>query len=677
MSKKYDYVLGDNHYDCGIASIMTILMHYGLNPSREEIIEKLGKKDDGFSAYDLVKISKSYNIDSYGIRTDISKIKKFPVIAHTIKDKNMYHFIVIFETSLKGIRIMDPSEGIKTISYKEFNSMTTGIFLVFNGNKNKKEHDNRFKQELKKLLCSNKTLVIKTIILSVIYAVLSLLFNYYLKIILSSNTYKDTLIILLLFINLVLFKNSIKYLKNRLVLNLNLKIDKDITKKVFDHIFYLPYKYFIYKTTGELITIIEDTENFKKIVTNVFVLSFVDMLLVIVIVLYMCFINIYMALFLLVVICTSIYISIKHQQIFKDIFLRSKRLRINYTSSLINYFTSYETIKNLNISPKIIDVLQNKYYQKLKLSKLYEKKYYSFDYIYSLTTDFLYIMFVFISYFILIKLNLSLLNVVLFSSVFYLVLSFLSSVAEGISFYGVNKVCISRVLDLLDVEKEIFKENNFSTLNSVSYHHVYYNNLLSDINLKFRKRDRVYITGESGIGKSTLMKMLTRYYSDYEGRILIDNIDIKNVSLNFIRNHITYIGQNETLFPGSILDNLKIVEPNIEVIKKVSKITLLDKFIKDNKIDYNYPISEEGDNLSGGERKKLILTRGLLHFKSMIILDEVFNEISLLEERQILQNIFNKYPDKIIIVVSHRNSNLDLYNKKFEIEGDGSISEII
>ena len=677
MSKKYDYVLGDNHYDCGIASIMTILMHYGLNPSREEIIEKLGKKDDGFSAYDLVKISKSYNIDSYGIRTDISKIKKFPVIAHTIKDKNMYHFIVIFETFLKGIRIMDPSEGIKTISYKEFNSMTTGIFLVFNGNKNKKEHDNRFKEELKKLLCSNKTLVIKTIILSVIYAVLSLLFNYYLKIILSSNTYKDTLIILLLFINLVLFKNSIKYLKNRLVLNLNIKIDKDITKKVFNHIFYLPYKYFIYKTTGELITIIEDTENFKKIVTNVFVLSLVDMLLVIVIVLYMCFINTYMALFLLVVICTSIYISIKHQQIFKDIFLRLKRLRINYTSSLINYFTSYETIKNLNICSKVVDLLQNKYYKELKLSKLYEKKYYSFDYIYSLTTDFLYIMFVFISYFILIKLDLSLLNVVLFSSVFYLVLGFLSNITEAISFYGVNKVCICRVLDLLDVEKETFKENNFSTLNSVSYHHVYYNNLLKDISLKFRKGDRVYITGESGIGKSTLMKLLTRYYNDYEGRILIDNIDIKNVSLNFIRNHITYIGQNETLFPGTILDNLKIVDSNIEVIKKVSKITLLDKFIKDNKIDYNYPISEEGDNLSGGERKKLILTRGLLHFKSMIILDEVFNEISLLEERQILENIFNEYDNKIIVVISHRNSNLDLYNKKFEIEGDGSISEII
>lgn len=677
MSKKYDYVLGDNHYDCGIASVMTILMHYGINPSREEIIEKLGKKNDGFSAYDLVKISKSYNIDAYGIKTDISKIKKFPVIAHTIKDKNMYHFIVIFETSLKGIKIMDPSEGIKTISYKAFRSITTGIFLVFNGNKNKKEHDNRLKKELKKLLKNNKTLVIKTIILSIIYAVLSLLFNYYLKTILSSNTYKNTLIILLLFINLSLFKNSIKYLKNRLVLNLNIKIDKDITKKVFNHIFYLPYKYFIYKTTGELMTIIEDTENFKKIVTNVFVLSFVDLLLVIVIVLYMCFINIYMALFLLIVISTSLYISIKYQHIFKDIFLRLKRLRINYTSSLINYFTSYETIKNLNVSPKIIEILESKYYNELKLSKLYEKKYYSFDYIYSLTTDFLYIMFVFISYFITIKLNLSLLNIVFFSSVFYLILGFLSNITEGISFYQVNKICINRVLDLLDIEKEVFNKNNFSTLNSISYRNVSYHNLLKDINFKFRKGDRVYITGESGIGKSTLMKMLMRYYSDYEGRILIDNIDIKNISLNFIRNHITYIGQNETLFPGSILDNLRIVEPSTKNIEKVSKITLLDKFIKENNIDYNYPISEEGDNLSGGERKKLILTRGLLHFKDMIILDEVFNEISLLEERKILENIFNEYPNKIIVVISHRNSNLDLYNKKFEIEGDGSISEII
>ena len=150
MSKNYDYALQQNTTDCGIASIMTILMYYGIKPSREKIVSKLNKKYDGYTAYDLVKVSKSYGIDSYGIKTDLLSIKKLPVIAHTIKDKNMFHFIVIFEINKKDktLKIMDPSEGIKIITFKEFEEITTNIFLVFKGDKKKKIKDQRFKKEI-------------------------------------------------------------------------------------------------------------------------------------------------------------------------------------------------------------------------------------------------------------------------------------------------------------------------------------------------------------------------------------------------------------------------------------------------------------------------------------------------------------------------------------------------
>ena len=66
----------------------------------------------------------------------------------------------------------------------------------------------------------------------------------------------------------------------------------------------------------------------------------------------------------------------------------------------------------------------------------------------------------------------------------------------------------------------------------------------------------------------------------------------------------------------------------------------------------------------------------LLHFNNVLVLDEVFNEISIEEERKILNNIFNEYKDKIVIMISHRNSNIDLFNKKYKLEGDGRIHEI-
>ena len=179
MSKNYDYALQQNTTDCGIASIMTILMYYGIKPSREKIVSKLNKKYDGYTAYDLVKVSKSYGIDSYGIKTDLLSIKKLPVIAHTIKDKNMFHFIVIFEINKKDktLKIMDPSEGIKIITFKEFEEITTNIFLVFKGDKKKKIKDKRFKKEIIKIFQKNKRIILKTLFLSLLYVLFSLIFK--------------------------------------------------------------------------------------------------------------------------------------------------------------------------------------------------------------------------------------------------------------------------------------------------------------------------------------------------------------------------------------------------------------------------------------------------------------------------------------------------------------------
>ena len=150
MNKEYDYVIGQNAYDCGIASILTILKYYGINASREKIISKLNRKSSGYTAYDLITVSKHYEINAYGVKDRINNIKKLPAIAHTNKDKNMFHFIVIFEINnrKREMLIMDPSEGLKTISFEEFNKITTNIFLIFEGKKKKKTKNFRLKKEI-------------------------------------------------------------------------------------------------------------------------------------------------------------------------------------------------------------------------------------------------------------------------------------------------------------------------------------------------------------------------------------------------------------------------------------------------------------------------------------------------------------------------------------------------
>jgi len=261
-----------------------------------------------------------------------------------------------------------------------------------------------------------------------------------------------------------------------------------------------------------------------------------------------------------------------------------------------------------------------------------------------------------------------------------MIINFLSNITESISLYKVYQTSIDRVLDCLEVEKESFNETKFSSINKVTFKDVEFKienkKIINKVNLNIEKGEKIYITGNSGIGKSTLMKLLLKYHKISKGSIFIDKINIKDIDLSFIRNHITYIGQNEELFQNTILENLKLVCEDENKIKEISKLTLLDKMLKYKNIDYNYLLEESGNNLSGGERKKIILTRGLLKTKSILILDEVFNEISIDEEKEILNNIFNEYKDKIIIMISHRNSNIELFDKKYKFKKEGDLVEI-
>lgn len=681
MNKKYDYVLQQNTTDCGIASIMTVLMYYGIKPSREKIINKLPKRQDGYTAYDLVKISKSYGINSYGMKLKISDIKNFPVIAHTIKDKNIFHFIVILSYDKKRqiLKIMDPAIGIKTISLKEFEEITTNIFLLFDKTKKKKIKDKRFKNEITKIMKQNKTIIFKTIVLSIIFVLFSLVFNYYLKIVLSYQKISILLEIFIFYFLIVIIKSIINYLKNKLVLDLNIKIDKDITNKVTSHILNLPYNYFITKQSGELVTIIEDIENFKEIVTKVFILSLVDFILIIVIIFYTSILNIYVGLSLLLMLFIIYVITKKYQYTLNDSFIKYKLSKINYTSLLYNYFSSFETIKNLNISQNIKNIIENKYSNTLKYDKIYNKTNNIYSFIMTLLIDLFYISLIFLSLSIAIKTNTNVLDVILFSSIFYLVIGFISNITESIVLYKVYETSTDRILDCLEIKEEIYKKSNFSSINKISFKDVTYkiedNYLLKNVNLIIKKSEKIYITGESGIGKSTMMKLLLKYYDLDKGKILIDNINLNDLPLTFIRNNITYIGQNEQLFTSSILDNLKLITKDENKINEVCDISLVTNFLKKNNFSLDYHIEENASNLSGGEKKKIVLARGLLHLKNVLILDEVFNEISIKEERIILKNIMSKYQDKIIIMISHRNSNTDLFTKKYQLKGDGKLYE--
>ena len=165
------------------------------------------------------------------------------------------------------------------------------------------------------------------------------------------------------------------------------------------------------------------------------------------------------------------------------------------------------------------------------------------------------------------------------------------------------------------------------------------------------------------------MNILLKYLKIYKGEIYINNKNIKDMNSNVIQNSFTYVSQNSYINNDSIKNNI-IYDRDINdseyenVINLCNLNTLRNRSILRDK----YVIEDNGFNISGGEKQKIILARSLLKNSNYIILDEALSEISFEEEVEIINKIFNYFKDKTIIYISHKKEIIELFKEKYKLE---------
>ena len=143
--------------------------------------------------------------------------------------------------------------------------------------------------------------------------------------------------------------------------------------------------------------------------------------------------------------------------------------------------------------------------------------------------------------------------------------------------------------------------------------------------------------------------------------IKINDINLNDYKREVLDKNILYISQQEVLFNDTLYNNLVFDNSNYKSLKEITDICNIEN-IMDNNLKYNTLIEENGSNLSGGERQRIVLARTLLKKFNILIIDEGLSEVDIDTERRVLKNMFRKYKDKTIIVISHRLDNMDLFD---------------
>ena len=194
--------------------------------------------------------------------------------------------------------------------------------------------------------------------------------------------------------------------------------------------------------------------------------------------------------------------------------------------------------------------------------------------------------------------------------------------------------------------------------------------ILDDISLKIPQGSVIGIVGKSGIGKSTLLKLLMRFWQVQKGVVKISDTEIGEINTVNLRNMESFVTQETHLFHDSIRNNLRIaaLDATDEEIEAACKKASVHDFIMSLPLGYDTPVGELGDTLSGGERQRLGLARAFLHNAPFMLLDKPTSNLDSLNEAAILKSMYEERADKTAVLVSHRQSAMRIADTVYSVE---------
>lgn len=265
-------------------------------------------------------------------------------------------------------------------------------------------------------------------------------------------------------------------------------------------------------------------------------------------------------------------------------------------------------------------------------------------------------------------------NFVSFVAALILLYNPIKGIGNNFNNVQVSLMAMERVFELMHLEPEIKDCENATVLtevkNCVEYKNVsfcYVKNkpVLQNVNLKINKGETIAFVGNSGGGKSTLVNLLPRFYEVSEGQICIDDRDIRDFTLESLRQNIAVVFQDNFLFSGTIRDNILLGKENAteEEVNNAVNASFVSDFVKDLPKGLDTDIGERGNLLSGGQRQRIAIARAFIKNAPIVILDEATSALDNKSEKIVQQAIENLMKDRTVLVIAHRLSTVKRADK--------------
>ena len=493
---------------------------------------------------------------------------------------------------------------------------------------------------------------------------------------------------------LFVIKGFVSYGQTYLLSRVSYGVITDLRNSAYEHLQRLSLSFYKRKRTGEIISrLINDVDVIQNALVNEMGNLFGNALLLVGILAFIFYIHWRLSLLILLLVPVLTFTINKFSSWIKESSSSIRGKMADISSILQETVAGIEVVKSFTSEKREIKRFQEENIKNLQLSLKRTR-------ILALLSPLVEIMTLAGLIFILwyggrevIKGSLSMGELVAFLGYVGLVLNPLSQISRAAGIYQQVIASAERIFEILDTQPEIKESSKAFKMprikGHVRFNNVYFaydkgDRILENINLEVNPGEKIAVVGPSGVGKTTLVSLIPRFYDPTSGSITIDGYDIRDVSLSSLRNQISIVSQETILFSGTIRENIaysKMDATEEEIIDAAKKANAHEFIINLDK-GYNTQIGERGVKLSGGEKQRIAIARAILRNPRILILDEATSAVDTQSELLIKEALGSLMKDKTTFIIAHRLSTVQGVDKivvlyKGKIEEVGSHKELI
>jgi len=494
------------------------------------------------------------------------------------------------------------------------------------------------------------------------------------------------------FIALIIISGIASYTQIIILSKLGLKVITDIKTKLFSHLMKISVSFFDNRPVGDFITKVEnDSEKVRFLFSELSIRIIGNLLFFIGVIIVITYKSPDVSVWILLAI-TVITISYNYfMRFMSKIFQKVREKYSSVTAKINEYVQGMHVIQTFHKQDEAINIVEKESADKKKI----ETKAAFLEY--SVEGFFLFL----IEYFLLILIIIlivpqifegtkSIGTLIIFSQYINRIVWPLIQLLENVMQIQRSMVSLTRIRELIELPIEEYYHNELnieSFKHEIEFKNVWFayegeNWILKDVSFKVRKGEKVALVGPSGSGKTTTISLICGFYKNQKGEILIDGIPLDQINIKQWRRKLGLILQEVILFPGNVIENVRIYDDSISTDRVMESIKMVhaEKFFEVDSLQNI--IAERGQNISQGEKQLLSFARALTFNPDIVIMDEATSSIDTVTEKKIQDSMLRVLSGKTALIVAHRLSSIIdadniIYFKDGQIKNQGTHLELM